>query len=101
MLGFIQLITKATRIQGASRTLIDLILTNSNRDTYKAGTLICDISDHFLNFIELPITPKLSKTKPVHKRNLSNENIDRFKTSLKDIRWNDVLASNDTKKFEL
>jgi hypothetical protein len=81
--GFLQLITKATRIQGVSYSLIDHILTNSNLKTYKAGVIISDISDHFINFIELPTTHKQIFGKQTYKRNMSNENITNFKTVYK------------------
>ncbi len=94
--GFIQLITKATRIQGASRTLIDHILTNSNRDSYKAGVFVTDISDHFITFIELPVNVKPTQIKPVLKRNMTEDNIVRFKTNLSNIGWNTVIAKTNT-----
>jgi exonuclease III len=49
--GFLQLQTKATRIVGNSRTLLDHIITNVTNNSFCTGTLICDISDHFPIFI--------------------------------------------------
>jgi hypothetical protein len=94
--GFLQLITKATRIQGTSYSLIDHILSNSNLKTYRAGVIISDISDHFINFIELPTHYKHNYCKQNIKRNLSNENIERFRISLQNLNWNNVTMINDT-----
>ncbi len=93
--GFLQLITRATRIQGAHYSLIDHILSNSNHDCYTTGTLIYDLSDHFINFIKLPLAkPKLLQ-KPTFKRNFSQNNVNNFKTSLSSINWNETLTIND------
>ena len=52
--GFTQTIHKATRSQNSHHSLIDHILTNSPAETLTSGTVILDISDHFLTFIQLP-----------------------------------------------
>ena len=52
--GFIQVITRSTRIQGMSHSLIDHILINNKFGDGDCGTLISDISDHFINFQQLP-----------------------------------------------
>ena len=44
--GYLQIITKATRIQGNSFSLIDHILTNNTASIELCGTIINDISDH-------------------------------------------------------
>jgi len=49
--GFLQCITKATRFQLNSKTLLDNILTNKP-GAITAGTVISDISDHFFTFIQ-------------------------------------------------
>ena len=45
-LGFMPLITKATRITYHSKTLIDHIYTNSPEKVIKSGICLADISDH-------------------------------------------------------
>lgn len=61
--GFIPLITKVTRIQGAAYSLIDHILTNIKPNHLGfAGTLISDLCDHFINFIEIN-TPSSNPSK--------------------------------------
>ncbi len=70
--GFIPIITKATRIYGESFSLIDHVLTNSKPDCLgTAGTIISDISDHFINFTEI-LTPctKIKRQIPFLKDNL-------------------------------
>jgi hypothetical protein len=52
--GFLQATAKATRIQNASKSLIDQILFNKNCDSLVSGTLISDVSDHFFTFIAPP-----------------------------------------------
>ena len=93
--GFIQLITRATRVQGRHFSLIDHILTNSKHDNYCTGTIVSDISDHFFNFIKLPLVKQKIKIKQVTKRNFSEVNILNFKTSLSNNTWQDTLNTND------
>ena len=93
--GFLQIITRATRVQGIHFSLIDLILTNSNHDSYTAGTLIFDISDHFINFIKLPQQKSKTKQKPTFKRNFSQTNVNNFKETLSNFNWAETLTKND------
>jgi exonuclease III len=54
--GFIQVITRSTRVQGLSHSLIDHVLINNNNFNENcSGTLLSDISDHFFNFYQLAI----------------------------------------------
>ena len=58
--SFLQLVRKATRIQGKHFSLIDHICVKNDQNPYLTGTLISDISDHFFNFISLSSTKKIS-----------------------------------------
>ncbi len=80
--GFIQLTCKATRIQSTTYSLIDHILTNTNLPSYCNGTILADISDHFINFLQLPITKLKQTSKPTFSRKFSDENVLRFKNAL-------------------
>ena len=74
--GFLQLISKATRIQNNKSSLIDHILTNANLPSYNSGTIIDDISDHFMNFIQLPLfKPSKNKIKESTKCQINETNI--------------------------
>jgi hypothetical protein len=64
--GYVQLISKATRIQNGNISLIDHVMTNTNQKKYNAGTIIDDLSDHFMNFIQI------TQDKPC-KNSLKNE----------------------------
>ena len=63
--GFLQIVTKPTRISENSATLIDHILTNSSNDAFESFLLCWQISDH------LPLIHNLSfkKTKPKLEKN--------------------------------
>jgi hypothetical protein len=58
--GFLQTITKATRMHNDSKSLIDHILSNSRNLHFITGTLVSDISDNFFTFI-LPNSTALNK----------------------------------------
>ena len=51
---------KATRIQGNCASLIDNILTNSKANKLTSGSIVDDLSDHFMTFLQ----PSLSKVNP-------------------------------------
>ena len=53
--GFLQLVSKATRIQGTHFSLIDHICIKNEPATLRTGTIISDFSDHFINFILFPV----------------------------------------------
>jgi len=89
--GFLQLVTRATRIQGNHSSLIDHILTNASYSNNKVGTILSDLSDHFINFIQMPFTKPKTKTKIVNKRCFSQQNVQNFKDSLSALNWMDKM----------
>ena len=93
--GYLITNLKATRMQNGSSSMIDHILCNCKMTKLVSGTIIEDISDHFVTFIQ----PNLSKhkTKPLNikQRLYTQHNLDRFKTDLQQLTWNDVLATTD------
>ena len=48
--GFLNIISKATRIQNNSSSLIDQIFFNKNPDSLTSEVIVSNISDHFLTF---------------------------------------------------
>jgi hypothetical protein len=74
--GFVQLITRATRIQGEHYSLIDHILSNTVNTNTKSGVLVSDISDHFITFTS-PSYTKISRKHPTcTARNFCKQNIE-------------------------
>ena len=94
--GFLQLITKPTRCQNNSATLIDNLLTNEIKDNYVCGILLSDISDHFPTFHILYEAVEPSSPKFICSRSFSQSNVDNFTNSLRNLSWNDVLSSPAT-----
>ena len=93
--GFIQTINKATRIFNDKISLIDQIFTNSKNLSLTSGVIINDISDHFTTFLQ-PTLPLTSiKQKPILKRDMSSQNMNRFRNDLRILNWRDVLNCND------
>ncbi len=91
--GYLQCISKATRFQNNTATLIDQILLNSHELEIYSGTLISDVSNHLFTFV-MPHSLTFNK-KQVHKTNLSrdfsNANLTNFRNELGMIDWNSVL----------
>jgi hypothetical protein len=95
--SFLQGISKATRIQNNSKSLIDHILFNSNGTDFLSGTIVSDVSDHFFTFIAPPIfRSNLSqKHRSISARNYSLNNLNKFKAELSGMDWTCVLSNND------
>jgi hypothetical protein len=57
-----------------------------------SGTIVCDLSDHFINFTEI-ITPfnRSKKADIITKRQITCENVNRLKIALQPLRWERVL----------
>jgi hypothetical protein len=92
--GYLQGITKATRIQNASSTLIDHIHFNNVANDVISGVIISDISDHFFTFIcPQVVSPKNKSHKEHVARDFSHQNLVKFKQDLSTVDWNPVLSS--------
>lgn len=85
--GFLQTIFKATRIQNKSFSLIDQIFVNFPDEKIKTGVIVNDISDHFLNFLTLPIASKSKKDEFFTRRVISSVNMEGFRLALADTNW--------------
>jgi hypothetical protein len=92
--GFLQTITKATRIQNNHFSLIDHILTNTPNTNTKSGVLLSDISDHFFTFTLPAYTKQSVKPATFTGRCFSAANIEKFKLSLRSHSWLSTYASN-------
>ena len=93
--GYNQKIGKATRIIGDSFSLIDHILYKSDLVNIKSGTILTDFSDHFTNFICIPLCNPKNKTEHRFSRDFSLPKIQIFKNVLTNLRWKNVLNSKN------
>jgi hypothetical protein len=93
--GYLQTITRATRIQGSHFSLIDHIITNSPSNNSDSGILINDISDHFTTFILPDYQKKHTTAKSTTTRIFSNTNIENFKLTLRNLTWRTTTDSAD------
>ena len=80
--GFLQLVTRPTRISENSASIIDHILTNSNVQEHETFIICSKLSDHFpvahqLNFAKI----KQQKT-TFETRSLTEHNINKFKAAI-------------------
>jgi len=89
---FLPMITRPTRINGPTSTLIDNILTNAPTRVIETVILAADISDHLPVLMHLDLSP-LSNTEPTVylSRNINDSNMEQFKFLLSEIDWSLVL----------
>ncbi|ELT99260.1 hypothetical protein CAPTEDRAFT_212442 [Capitella teleta] len=91
--AFFPLITKPTRVDANTATLIDNIFCNEIHFKHPmVRILYTDISDHFPVFsvLDCNVTPVKDTTPLV--RNITNEKINQFTLSLEEIDWASVYA---------
>ena len=93
--GFIPTNFKATRIQNQSCSLIDHILANNTRNIINSGTIIEEISDHFVTFFQTNVKLTKSKPKILYRRVINDENLNELKDSLLKTTWSNVLYAKD------
>ena len=94
--GFLQLNTKATRIRDGTATLIDHIHSNSKMSYFLTGTLLSDISDHFITFVCNGKNVSQSKQRITSSRIFSADNIKKFKEALASQNWVETLSALST-----
>ncbi len=97
--GYLQLCKKATRMIDGSATLIDHIITNCRRSNFCTGTLISDVSDHFISFICNGKNIVQGQQRTVSMRIFSATNILKFKEALANSTWLPTLSEN--RKFQV
>ena len=91
--GLIPNITKPTRLQGNSATLIDNIFTSS-MGISMAGVLLNDISDHSIVFAIAEIATDAHESK-VKRLDMSPQNINAFCETLAKSNWDFIQEEND------
>ena len=79
--GYLQLVTRPTRIAENSATLIDHILTNSSIQNHETFLLCTKLSDHFLIIHQLSFDKIKPKDVVTETRDFSQESLLRFKDS--------------------
>ena len=93
--GFLQLVSKPTRIAENLSALIDHILTNTpvqNHDTY----LLCSkLSDHFPIIHQLSFNKEKVNHANIESRDFSKDSILRFKNAIKNYNWTHVIESEN------
>jgi len=92
--GFLQIVTRPTRLSSSSATLIDHIITNVSHPVYETSILTASISDHFPIFFNIPFNRPPIKARTVESRNFSDANIAKFQNAIRNFNWNHVSDSN-------
>ena len=93
--GFLQLVTKPTRCNRGSASLIDHFFTNCHDKTVDVGILTTLISDHFAVFASISTNMKKSQPKYFYSRNLGENNRANFKTDLENVDWQSTMNENN------
>jgi hypothetical protein len=96
--GFMQIISKCTRMSADSKTLIDQIFTSHDlSNVSKSGVIIDSFSDHFMTFCCVKTrrsNNSNSDNKFTFHRNFSAFKKDQFLNDLNVISWDDVYNSS-------
>jgi hypothetical protein len=79
-------------MQNGSYSLIDQIITNSNTNVVHSGSIIDEISDHFITFLQPNLTRTKQKPKENKRRLINEQTIQNFKNDLANMDWRSVLT---------
>jgi Reverse transcriptase (RNA-dependent DNA polymerase) len=94
--GFLLTNLKASRMRSNCNSLIDHILTNDKSLKLCSGSVIDDISDHWITFLQPHVSKSAKqKSKNVKKRLVTTENLTNLRNTLSNLHWIDVLSTND------
>ena len=96
--GFIELVIKPTRCQKKSATLIDHFFTNDLKPKTVCGIYCSKLSDHFPICTFVPMKKSRKKPKYLKSRSCNTESIERFKSALENVNWNEVLMSSNSQE---
>lgn len=89
-------ITVPTRVTETSNTLIDHVYKKVSSQKCLAGTLINDITDHYINFVFTSIVKhNPQQSKYVSYRSFTESNLNSFNNQLRQTDWSPVFDSND------
>ena len=97
-------ITKPTRINKSSATLIDnIIISQKLQASYNSNILISNLSDHLPCHVEIHEFYAIkSEATRINKRKLNKENLNKIKQEINQIDWEAKLASkNATETFDI
>ena len=97
-LGYLPLITKATRITYHTSTLIDHIYTNTSEKVIKSGICLADISDHLPIFCTLANTMP-SSNEPKYFRDFSNFSKEHFLEEISHIDFMGLITEDVNKSI--
>ena len=86
-------ITKLTRINKTSATLIDNILLSKKLPEYESLIIIDDLSDHLPCLVSLKNFQQIGSANLVMKRIINNKAINSIKEDLFHVDWNQMLSS--------
>ena len=89
--SFLPQITHPTRISKTSQTLIDNTFSTIIADESKTGNITTVISDHFCQFVSLPIGDNAENKKKKFGRNLRNFDKKNFFQDIKNVNWENIL----------
>jgi hypothetical protein len=70
-------------------------VTNLQAEVISCGSVVIDLSDHFMTFVQLEVANVKCKSKAKTSKNFCHENVNKFKQNLQSQTWTNVLACND------
>ena len=89
--SLLPLITHPTRISKTSQTLSDNIFSTIISDESKTGNITTVISDHFCQFVSLPLAENTDNKNSQFGRNFRNFDKEHFSQDIKHVNWENIL----------
>jgi hypothetical protein len=93
--GFIPINFKASHMQNGRYSLIDHILCNSPDHVNACGSILTDVSDHWITFAQTKFSEVKCKPQKVFIRQCTVNNMTNMQNDLKNFNWTDVTSCNN------
>ena len=93
--GLFPFITQPTRVTSKSKTLIDNIFINFHSQDIISGNITVSISDHMVQFIQIPNRKTTPKLKNVSRRCYKNFDKNEFIRDVEKLNWQNIIKDDD------
>jgi hypothetical protein len=93
--GYLPVNLKPTHAQNGRYSLIDHILCSSADLVNLSGSIVNDLSDHWITFAQTKLTKSKCKPQKILTRQCTLNNMTRLQNDLKNLNWADVTSCNE------
>jgi len=84
-----------TRITSLSKSLIDVVIVNNNKEERLVEVLDMGYSDHLAQYVHMKVNKVREEPIMMYKRQFTNTNMDHFRHVMYEEKWKEVVKANE------